>query len=48
MEKRLLRILRIFYQGFRLIAGRLKEEIDNLEKELNEPVDRAEVPADKS
>lgn len=33
---RLLRILRIFYQGFRLIVGGLKKEIESLEQEIKD------------
>lgn len=41
-QRLILRILRLFYQGFRLITGGLKKEIAELEAELNESVNSAE------
>jgi hypothetical protein len=45
-QRLLLRVLRIFYQGFRLITGGLKREIAALEEELNESADSAKDGAD--
>jgi hypothetical protein len=47
-KRRLLRILRIFVQGLRLITGGLKEEISALEQELNESAHITETTANKS
>jgi len=48
MEKqRLLRILRIFFQGFRLITSGLKKEIDAIEQELNESDHATETVPDR-
>lgn len=38
-QRLILRILRVFYQGYRLIASGLKKEIDALEENLSEPTD---------
>jgi hypothetical protein len=46
-KERLLRILRIFFQGLRLITSGLKKEIDGLERELNEPTDTAKAEPDR-
>jgi hypothetical protein len=50
MENRrlILRILRIFFQGYRLITAGLKREIDAIEKELNGPAHATEAAPDKS
>lgn len=45
---RLLRLLRIFYQGLRLITGALKKEINALEGELNEPVNQPKGMSDET
>jgi hypothetical protein len=48
-EKRLLlRVLRLFYQGFRLITGGLKKEIVELEAELNELADGSKDTSDQT
>lgn len=52
METRrlILRILRVFFQGFRLITGGLKKEIDALEQEIRkvdeQSADSAETKPD--
>lgn len=44
-QRLILRILRVFYQGYRLIASGLKKEIDAIEEEIKkldeQPVNRA-------
>ena len=35
-QRQILRILRLFYQGFRLITAGLKKEIEEIERELSE------------
>jgi len=35
-QRLILRILRVFYQGYRLIAAGLKKEIDGLEENLSQ------------
>jgi hypothetical protein len=44
---RLLRFYRIAYQVLRVLTGKLKEEIEDIEKELNEPSDSAETAPNK-
>lgn len=47
MDKpRLLRILRIFFQGLRLITSGLKKEIDDIEREVNESVNQSQNTPD--
>lgn len=45
---RLLRFYRIVYKVLRLFTGELKQEIADIEKELNEPARPAETTANKS
>jgi len=48
-KRRLLRILRLFLQGFRLITGGLTKEIAELEQEMkDEPTHTAETVSDKA
>jgi len=42
-QRLILRILRVFYQGYRLIVTGLKKEIDALEENLSEPTDPAKT-----
>lgn len=45
-QRLILRILRVFYQGYRLIATGLKKEIDALEENLSEPANKSESAPD--
>ena len=48
-KRRLLRVLRLFLQGFRLITGGLTKEIAELEQEMkDEPTHTAETVSDKA
>ena len=47
-QRLILRILRVFYQGYRLIASGLKKEIDALEEDLSEPTDSPKAISDPS
>jgi hypothetical protein len=51
-QRLILRILRIFYQGLRLITGGLKTEIAELEAEIKkadeQPADSAKTVSDKA
>lgn len=45
--RRLLRFYRILYKVFRVFTGEIKQEIADIEKELNEPAHATETATDK-
>jgi hypothetical protein len=47
-DRRLLRLYRIIYQVFRLFTGKIKEEIEDIEKELNESAHITETTTNKA